>query len=134
VKYGDVVNIAPFFYYQFYDFDERYSTTASGKNPSFDDTQPYEVMFDAKMIHYLQNQPLEVILFDDNAPITGVDRGAQASGEQSDDMIGVAYVPLSGLIQGSQINDKFPIRKMGGQRETVGTLEVRISVINIDAP
>ena len=90
VKYGDVVNIAPFFYYQFYDFDERYSTTAGGKNPSFEDTQPYEVTFDAKMIHYLQNQPLEIILFDDNAPITGVDRGAQASGEQSDDMIGVA--------------------------------------------
>jgi hypothetical protein len=98
VKYGDVVNIAPFFYYQFYDFDERYSTTASGKNPSFDDTQPYEVTFDAKMIHYLQNQPLEIILFDDNAPITGVDRGAQASGDQSDDMIGVAYIPLTGLI------------------------------------
>ena len=75
-----------------------------------------------------------MIIFDDNAPITGVNRGAQASGEQSDDMIGIAYIPLTGLIQGNQINDKFPIRKMGGQKETVGTLEVRISIINIDGP
>ena len=53
VKYGDVVTIAPFFYYQFYDFDERYSATQSGKNPQFDDTQPYEVTLDSKMVHYL---------------------------------------------------------------------------------
>jgi len=33
VKYGEVSNISPFFYYQFYDFDERYSSTAVGKNP-----------------------------------------------------------------------------------------------------
>jgi len=37
VKYGDVANISPFFYYQFYDFDERYSPTALGKNPTFED-------------------------------------------------------------------------------------------------
>lgn len=76
VKYGDVANISPFFYYQFYDFDERYSATAIGKNPIFEDTQNYEVLFDAKMINYLQRESLEVILFDDNAPIAGLDRGA----------------------------------------------------------
>jgi hypothetical protein len=76
VKYGDVVNISPFFYYQFYDFDERYSPTSAGKNPIFEDTMSYEVLFDAKLVHYLQKEPLEVILFDDNAPITGLTRGA----------------------------------------------------------
>ncbi len=76
MKYGDAVNISPFFYYQFYDFDERYSATAAGKNPIFEDTQNYEVLFDAKMLHYLQRECLEVILFDDNAPITGISRGA----------------------------------------------------------
>jgi First C2 domain of RPGR-interacting protein 1 len=53
VKYGDVVQISPFFYYQFYNFDERYSATSAGKNPIFEDTMSYEVVFDAKMIHYL---------------------------------------------------------------------------------
>lgn len=78
VKYGDVSNVSPFFYYQFYDFDERYSATAIGKNPVFEDTQNYEVLFDAKMVSYLQRENLEIILFDDNAPITGNDRGSQA--------------------------------------------------------
>ena len=76
VKYGDVANVSPFFYYQFYDFDERYSATAIGKSPLFEDTQNYEVIFDAKMVSYLQRENLEIILFDDNAPITGNDRGA----------------------------------------------------------
>ena len=49
-------------------------------------------------------------------------------------MIGVAYIPLMGLIQGNQINDKFPIRKMNNQGQTVGTIEVKISIINIDVP
>ena len=43
----------PFFYYQFYNFDERYSITASGNNPTFEDTSNYEVEFDAKLITYL---------------------------------------------------------------------------------
>ena len=90
VKYGDVVQISPFFYYQFYHFDERYSATQAGKSPVFEDTMSYEVNFDAKLIHYLQKETLEIILFDDSAPITGLSRGAQAPGEQSDDMIGSA--------------------------------------------
>lgn len=81
VKYGDVVQISPFFYYQFYHFDERYSATQAGKSPVFEDTMSYEVNFDAKLIHYLQKETLEIILFDDSAPITGLSRGAQAPGE-----------------------------------------------------
>lgn len=53
VKYGDVSNVSPFFYYQFYDFEERYSASAVGKNPVFEDTSVYEVTFDAKTINYL---------------------------------------------------------------------------------
>ena len=50
VKYGDLTNVEPFFYYQFYDFEERYSATAHGKNPEFFDTQNFEVQYDAKMV------------------------------------------------------------------------------------
>lgn len=78
VKYSGVSKIAPFFYYQFYTFDERYSATSTGENPIFEDTQSFEVLFDAKLINYLQKEPLEIILFDDNAPITGVEKGGNA--------------------------------------------------------
>ena len=134
VKYGDVANISPFFYYQFYDFDERYSPTAIGKNPVFEDAQNFEVSLDAKLVNYLQKENLEIILFDDNAPITGIDRGAQASGEQADDMIGTVLIPLNDLIKGASIHDRYPIRKIGGSRvsESVGTLEAKISIIDLD--
>ena len=38
VKYGKIAQIQPFFYYQFYNQDERYSMTAAGENPKFEDT------------------------------------------------------------------------------------------------
>ena len=89
------------------------------------------------MIQYLQKESLEVILFDDNAPITGIERGAQAPGEQADDMIGTCLIPLVDLIKGASLHDRFPIRKMapGGGRqasESVGQLEVKISILDLD--
>jgi hypothetical protein len=78
VKYSNVSTIAPFFYYHFYNFDEKYSATAAGDVPVFEDTQSFEVDFDAKLINYLQRETLEIILFDDNAPVAGVARGGQA--------------------------------------------------------
>lgn len=71
MKYAELSDVAPFFYYQFYTFDERYSTNASGVNPKFNDTYSYEVTFDSRAIDYFESESLEVILFDDNAPITG---------------------------------------------------------------
>lgn len=43
VKYSGVSNIAPFFYYSFYNFDEKYSATAAGDNPIFEDISNYNV-------------------------------------------------------------------------------------------
>ena len=72
--------IAPFFYYQFFTFDERYSHTAAGPNPTFQDARSYTMVFDDGTLKYLETQSLDVILFDDNAPMTGIERGGQASG------------------------------------------------------
>jgi hypothetical protein len=48
-------------------------------------------------------------------------------------MIGTAMIPLTELIKGASVHDKFPIRKMGaGSGPSVGTIEVKISVIDID--
>ena len=62
---------APFFCYQFYTFDERYSHNGVGLNPTYDDTFSYKVLFDANAHTYFEKECLEVILFDDNAPIQG---------------------------------------------------------------
>ena len=72
MRYSDVSNVAPFFFYHFYTFDERCSSTAAGINPKFNDTYSYEVFVDAKAIQYFEREHLEVILLDDNAPIAGV--------------------------------------------------------------
>jgi len=47
-----VTNISPFFFYQFYTFDERYSSNSVGTNPTFNDMYQYEVYCDAKAIKY----------------------------------------------------------------------------------
>jgi hypothetical protein len=71
MKYAELSDVAPFFYYQFFTFDERYSVNGSSVNPKFDDTYSYEVTFDSRAIEYFETENLEVILFDDNAPIAG---------------------------------------------------------------
>ena len=71
MPYGNATQVLPFFYYQFYTFDERYSHNAIGVNPQFNDTKSYEVLFDAKAIDYFNKEHLEVMFFDDNAPIAG---------------------------------------------------------------
>lgn len=71
MKYAELSDVAPFFYYQFFTFDERYSTNDTGVNPKFNDTYSYEVTFDSRAVDYFETESLEVILFDDNAPIAG---------------------------------------------------------------
>lgn len=72
MRYSDVSNVSPFFFYQFYTFDDRYSANSVGTSPSFNDTYSYEVLVDSKAIQYFEKESLDVILFDDNAPIAGV--------------------------------------------------------------
>jgi hypothetical protein len=71
MKYSELSDVAPFFYYQFFTFDERYSPNSAGVNPRFDDSYSYEVTFDSRAIDYFETELLEIILFDDNAPIAG---------------------------------------------------------------
>jgi len=49
-SYSSTVNMSPFFFYQFYTFDDRYSANSVGVNPTFNDTYSYEVVVDAKAI------------------------------------------------------------------------------------
>ena len=109
MKYAELSDVAPFFYYQFFTFDERYSANGSSVNPKFDDTYSYEVTFDSRAIEYFETENLEVILFDDNAPIAG--QGSNMA--QGDDMIGICKIPLKSLVAGCSIHEKCPIRLPG---------------------
>lgn len=64
-------------------------------NPKFNDTFSYEVVFDSKAYSYFEKEYLEIILFDDNAPIAGKEMNGQS--EAVDDMIGIARVPLKSI-------------------------------------
>ena len=127
MKYAEISDVAPFFYYQFFTFDERYSTNGQGVNPRFDDTYSYEVTFDSRAVEYFESENLEIILFDDNAPIAGQ---GSANG-QGDDMIGICKVPLKSLVAGCSIHEKCPIR-LPGSVDVVGQLEIKLSVMDLE--
>lgn len=129
-RYADVSNVSPFFFYQFYTFDDRYSANAIGLNPQFNDTYSYEVLIDAKANDYFERECLEIILFDDNAPIGGVDVD-QKSQAENDDMIGMCKVPLVNLATGCSAHEIYPIHSVDRKTE-VGKLEVRIDIMNLE--
>lgn len=105
ISYAGIKEVAPFFFYQFYTFDDRYSKNGHGLNPTFDDTFSYEVVFDHRAQSYFEKEFLEIIIFDDNAPIAG-----QAFVNQpNDDMIGKARIPLKSVGQSMSLHEKFTI-------------------------
>lgn len=98
-------NPIPFFYYQFFNFDEHYSQTLNGANPIFNDEMTYEVKTnDPQFKDYLQTG-LEIYVFDDNAPLID----AETKGEVTD-MIGTANIDLNPLFKGDKIDKQFLIK------------------------
>lgn len=78
----------------------------------------------------MEKESLELIFFDDNAPLGGVERGGRGAEGENEDMIGTARVPLADLIKGACIHDRFPIRN--SKRENCGTVEVKLTVMDLD--
>ena len=116
-------SIVPFFYYQFYTFDEHYSATLAGANPIYQDEKGYEIDFDDKFKSYADTQRLEIFLFDDSAPMEG------ETDEKVDDMIGTAIVDLKPLSLDKNIHDLFVVRDNDGN--DVGSIEVKIMAQDI---
>ena len=128
---GSAAQMAPFFHYQFFTFPERLSHTSAGPDPVFQDSAPYTMDFDDGAMKYLESQKLNIVLFDDNAPMTGIERGGQSSGamgDEVDDLIGTCAIPLADLAKGISINGDFDVR--GLQNESRGKMTVKISVVN----
>ncbi len=116
-------SIVPFFYYQFYTFDEHYSATLAGANPIYQDEKGYEIDYDDKFKSYADTQRLEIFLFDDAAPMEG------ETDEKVDDMIGTAIVDLKPLSLDKNIHDLFVVRDNEGN--DVGSIEVKIMAQDI---
>lgn len=105
-----------------------------GVNPSFKDLFSYELLFDARAIGYFEREALEVIIFDDNAPIAGVGMdAANANVAENDDMIGVCKVPLADLATGVCSMHDFLDVKRADTNQVVGSLEVKIDVRNLES-
>ena len=133
-KYSDISNVQPFFFYQFYTFEDRYSHNGVGENPVFNDTYSYEVLYDEKAKRYFRQNNLEIILFDDNAVIPGTDIGQDPrSGNiaDGDDMIGSASIPLKDLAANCSIHGKYEIRAPSSTT-AMGTIEVKIAVNDLE--
>jgi len=83
-------------------------------------------------VSYLERETLEIIVFDDNAPIQGVERGGRQANEEEagQDMIGTVKIPLVDLIKGATIHDKFAVRN--AKNENCGQLEVKISIMDLE--
>ena len=89
------------------------------------------MLVDAKAIDFFETGTLDVILFDDNAPIAGVALDEQSLAE-NDDMIGKCEVPLATLATGCSMHECYPIRAVETKNE-VGQLEVRIDIMSLES-
>lgn len=81
------------------------------------------------MISYLETQSLEIYFADNDAPMTGIQRGSLTNeDDQDDDFIGVCKIPLQPLIKNINIIDQFKIIDYKGIIN--GIANVKISIID----
>ena len=130
-RYSGVTNIRPFFYFQFYTFDEYYSRVYDGPNPNFGEMKSYDIMYNQRFIQYCNKEVLEIHLFDDSGPIADVAKGSMGpSLDQSgaDDFIGTVRIPLKELSAMSNVYDRFGVYNNANQK--VGELEIKMSIMD----
>lgn len=106
--------MAPFVYFQFFTHEEVITRTAIGIDPVYDESHLIEITMNANLKRYLDNEALEFIVFDDNAPVR----------EDNQDVIGTARVPLSALLLDSAVEGTFPLTNQQGL--SAGALQIRI--------
>lgn len=69
VPYGDIANVKPFCYYQFFDREDVFTESGRGQNAIIDSTKVFEIQFDEKLQHYLDRKDLIIHVIDDAAPV-----------------------------------------------------------------
>jgi len=127
----NISNIAPYVYYQFFTFDEHFTSNRTGPDPHFDDTKVFMLKMDGSLQTYLDKESLEFLVFDDNAPFD--DRASRASvrasmasgvGDRFMDYVGSCQLPLSNLLISEPIQGYFPLYNKKG--ESAGSLQIRV--------
>ncbi len=114
---GPLRKIAPYLYYQFYKFDDHYSDSTYGENPTFGLVDKYNVIYDNTFHTYIENQYLEILVLDDsNALEVQVSADANNMGsvnlidnKDEDDLIGVVKINLKDLLISNLVQGGFPI-------------------------
>ena len=127
-KSSDVTKIAPYFTYQFFTYEEKYSLTTRGCNPVYHDSQSYTLTLDDDTINYLNTTDLQIVFIDDEAPMSGIARGGQAAGDGVDDLIGIARIPLGDIPKGVGIDGEFEIR--GPDGDSRGKAQIKITIVS----
>ena len=116
--------IRPFFFYNFYTFDEYISKSLEGPNPEFNDLKTYSTEIDSRFKDYTEDKTFEISVIDDSVNV-GIDA---KSDDTIDDMIGIAHIPLFDIAKGKGFLNKFAIKNYIG--DITGEIEVKITVHN----
>lgn len=115
VSSGTGAQLAPFVYYQFFNDKEVLSAVKAGPDPVIDEVHIHEVRMDASARNFLDREALEIVVFDDKAPI-------RAGGQ---DIIGMAHIPLNTLLLDTAIEGSFSLYNSQGRQS--GVLVMRIT-------
>lgn len=108
-------NLRPFIYFQFFTEPESYSNLAVGPDPVYDSTFTYNLTTTPDLKKYLDTESLEIIVFDDNAPIK----------EGGQDILGTAKIPLSALLLDTAVEGTYMLYNFRGVES--GKLAIRIA-------
>ena len=107
-------DIKPYFYYHFYQNNERYSQTTEGNNPVFRDISVYTVIHNKQLIEYLEKETLNVYLFDNSFPLEldeyNMNQVKVTDDAHEQDFIGVCRIPLKELITSGNVGGTFPVQ------------------------
>lgn len=97
-------NLRPFVFFQFFTEPETFSTLGVGPDPIYDQTFKFTLTTTPELKRYLDTETLEILVFDDNAPIR----------EGGQDIIGTAKVPLNSLLLDTAIEGTYILYNFRG--------------------
>ncbi|OMJ69796.1 hypothetical protein SteCoe_32381 [Stentor coeruleus] len=97
-------NLRPFIFFQFFTEPETFSNLSVGPDPVYDQTFKFTVTTTPELKRYLDTETLEILVFDDNAPIR----------EGGQDIIGTAKIPLNSLLLDTAIEGTYILYNFRG--------------------
>lgn len=81
---------------------DYYTNTHQGSNPIWDHWNIIDILYNQDFKNYLRNGEVEFTVLDDNAPLND---------SEESDLVGIAKIPLTTLLEGNAIDLSLPLRK-----------------------